>query len=116
VADARKNDKLMELSVKIPANVLGDVDADEIRVAIEEFVEKFLKMIVRIDDSVMCEPASTTIYQTTYVWAERIDACYGVHVPTTLHIHAVERYGKNMNECFYSVEIFAERVDSDESG
>ena len=104
-------DKILELSVKVPANVAEDVDADEIRVAIEEFVEKFLKMIVMIDDSVMCEPSSTTVYRATYTRAERVDACYG-RLPDGRHVHAIEKYGTNMNECWYSFQLYIEPFNS----
>jgi hypothetical protein len=101
-------DMLVKLNVTIPLDALKtDFDADQSRVIIDELVEKLVKTVVNVDDSIMCEPASTTIYRTTSAWAERLDYCLGV-LDDKRHIHAVTEYGRNMNELWYNVKVFAE--------
>jgi hypothetical protein len=109
-------DMLVKLSVTIPLDVAAfNVDADEARVIIEEFLEEFLKKTVGADDSSACEPASTTIYRTSSAWAERLDYCLGV-LADKRHVHAVTEYGRNMNELWYTVKVFAEPATEDEAG
>jgi hypothetical protein len=110
------NRSLVKLKIVVPKDVLNnDFDVDEARVVVEEAVEAIVKRTMRIDDSDPCEPASTTIYRTTEAFAMRCDFCLG-RLSDGSHLHAKEEYGGNMNEYWYSVEVFAEAGRGRDSG
>jgi hypothetical protein len=99
---------LVRLKIVVPKDVASnDFDVDEARVAVEEAVEGIVKRAMRIDDSELCEPATTQIYRTTEAFCNRIDFCLG-RLGDNRHVHAKEEYGGNLNEYWYSVEVFAE--------
>jgi hypothetical protein len=104
---------ILQAEIQIPVGAIGeDFDVEEVRIKFEEFVEALTKMIKTIDDKDMCGSASTQIYRTTTAWAERIDYCLG-RVGDGSHIHAVEEYGRNMNEYWLNTEVFVATIEEE---
>jgi hypothetical protein len=106
---------LLTIGAKIPADAPSDdFDVDDVRAATEEFAEKLVKTLVKVDDAALCYSDVTTLYRTTGAWAEVVNFCLG-RLTSGVHVHAEERYGRNMNEHWLDVKIFVEPVAEDEA-
>jgi hypothetical protein len=112
-ADTRSDDKtmLIRLSAAFPLDALRtDFDIDEVRIVLEESIEKFLKTAISVDDSAPCESTAAAIYQTTAAYAKRVDFCLG-RLDDSRHVHALEEYGRNTNEIWLTLKVFAEKIE-----
>jgi hypothetical protein len=113
-ADTKEKRLIATVDVAIPLSAIGDgFDADEARIAVEEFTEKLVKTLFeKIDESRFCEPAWTEMYRTTQAWCESGNYCLGKTEQS--HIHADETYGRNLNEFWVNMQVFIDPNVTDE--
>jgi hypothetical protein len=99
--------RVLKLRVELPNSAVREgFDVDEVRVHIEESVERIIKAAIGLDDSELCEPAANNIYRTTTAAAYRVDYCLGR--TGDIHVHAKEEYGWDVTCHWYNLDVYFE--------
>ena len=105
-------EKILKLRVELPRSAVAkEFDVDDVRVNIEEAVERIMAAI-SLDDSDLCESTANQIYRTTTAAAYRVDFCLGRFGDShARHVHVREEYGWDTSTYWYYLEAYFEGVE-----